>query len=70
MTPKQQTFVLEYLKDLNATKAADRAGMRILMFRERSSYLIKRCELLFKRDTGAKGCRLMPIGWSARAGGH
>ena len=26
MTPKQQTFVLEYLKDLNATKAADRAG--------------------------------------------
>lgn len=26
MTPKQQTFVLEYLKDLNATRAADRAG--------------------------------------------
>ena len=26
MTPKQETFVLEYLKDLNATRAADRAG--------------------------------------------
>ena len=26
MTPKQQTFVLEYLKDLNATRAADRTG--------------------------------------------
>ena len=26
MTPKQQVFVLEYLKDLNATRAADRAG--------------------------------------------
>lgn len=26
MTPKQQAFVLEYLKDLNATQAAIRAG--------------------------------------------
>ena len=26
MTPKQETFVLEYLKDLNATAAAKRAG--------------------------------------------
>ena len=26
MTPKQATFTVEYLKDLNATKAAERAG--------------------------------------------
>ena len=26
MTPKQTTFTVEYLKDLNATKAAERAG--------------------------------------------
>lgn len=28
MTPKQQHFVLEYLVDLNATKAAERAGFK------------------------------------------
>ena len=28
MTPKQKIFAIEYLKDLNATRAADRAGYK------------------------------------------
>ena len=28
MTPRQNEFVIEYLKDLNATKAAQRAGYK------------------------------------------
>ena len=47
LTPKQQTFVAEYLKDLNATQAAVRAG-----YSEKTARLIG-CENLTKPDIAA-----------------
>jgi phage terminase small subunit len=40
LTPKQQTFVAEYLKDLNATRAAVRAGYSAKTAQEQSSRLL------------------------------
>lgn len=40
LTPKQEMFVLEYLKDLNATKAAERAGYSVKTAQEQGSRLL------------------------------
>lgn len=40
LTPKQETFVLEYLKDLNGTQAAIRAGYSARTANEQSSRLL------------------------------
>lgn len=40
LTPKQEMFVLEYLKDLNATKAAERAGYSVKTANEQGSRLL------------------------------
>lgn len=40
LTPKQQLFVREYLKDLNGTRAAERAGYSAKTAQEQSSRLL------------------------------
>ena len=60
MNPRRQRFVEEYLKDLNATQAAQRAGysprtaksqgQRLLTFVEVQSELQKRMQHLAKRN--------------------
>lgn len=42
LTPKQQRFVDEYLVDLNATKAAERAGYSVKTAQEQSSRLLSK----------------------------
>ena len=46
LTPKQQTFVSEYLKDLNATQAAIRAGYHVKGAAVRGSELVRNRKVL------------------------
>lgn len=45
MTPKQQMFVLEYLKDLNATQAAIRSGYSEKTAKEQAARLLSKVHI-------------------------